>query len=52
MGKVLKDRDMERLVDYLSGLTQANFYGKLVVSLEKGKVVNIKREENIKLVEL
>ena len=52
MGEVLKDKDMKKLVNYLAGLTRNNFYGKLVISLEKGKVVNIKREENIKLREM
>lgn len=52
LGKVLKDEQLERLVDYLSGLTRANFYGKLVIAYEKGRVVNLRREENIKIEEI
>jgi hypothetical protein len=39
---------LERFFSFISKLTENGFYGKLVISFEKGKIVNIKREENIK----
>ncbi len=49
MAEVVSSKEMQRLVNYLSGLTRDNFYGKLVISYEKGRPVNIRREETIKL---
>ncbi len=49
LAEVVKNKEMERLVSYLAGLTRDNFYGKLVIAYEKGRVVNLKREETVKL---
>ncbi len=43
------EKEMKVLIDYLLKLTQIDFYGKLTVSYEKGKIVNIKKEENLKI---
>ena len=43
------EEELKKLSAYLLKLTQVGFYGKLVIAYEKGKIVNIKKEENIKL---
>ncbi len=40
--------EAEKFFNFIRKLTEDNFYGKLILSFEKGMVVNIRREENIK----
>ena len=40
---------LQKLVDMLKELMEDKFYGKVELSFEAGKVVNIKKTESIKL---
>lgn len=45
-------KEMEAFFKFIRKLTENNFYGKLLISFEKGRIVNIKQEENLKLKEM
>jgi hypothetical protein len=36
------------LLDFFNDLKKKMFYGRIILAFEAGKVVNIKKEENIK----
>ena len=40
---------LKKLVDLIQGLIDKKFYGKLTISFEAGNIVNIKKEESIKI---
>jgi len=40
---------LQKLVDMIKELMEDKFYGKVELSFEAGKVVNIKKTESIKL---
>ena len=40
---------MQQLLDLIKGLMDTRFYGELVIKLEAGKVVIVKKTESIKL---
>ncbi len=44
--------NLKKFFEFVLKLTETSFYGKLVVSFEKGIIVNIRREENIKVADL
>jgi hypothetical protein len=39
---------MTWLIDYINILTKQRFYGKITLSFEAGKLVNVQKVENIK----
>jgi len=40
---------LQKLVDMIKELMEKNYYGKIEISFEAGKIVNIKKTESIKL---
>jgi len=42
---------IQKLLAYIKDLVDNRFYGKLILSFESGKIVHLKKEENIKLSE-
>lgn len=40
---------MERLIQLIKKLMDTKFYGELIIKLEAGKVVHIKKTESIKV---
>ena len=40
---------IERLLVFIGDLIHNKFYGKLTISFEAGNIVNLKKEESIKL---
>ena len=40
---------LSKLLNILRNLTLDRFYGSILIRFEKGKIVSIKKEENLKL---
>lgn len=44
-----KEQNNERYLKEIERLIEEEFYGKIVLSLERGRIVYLKKEETIKL---
>lgn len=40
---------MKKLIDYIAGLMEEQFYGRLEIQFEKGKIVLLRKIENVKM---
>jgi len=40
---------IDKLLEIIKGLTSSEFYGKLIIRFEHGKVVLLTKEENLKI---
>ena len=40
---------LRKLTELISGLMNGKFFGQIVIKFEAGKIVNLKKEESLKL---
>jgi hypothetical protein len=43
---------IDKLIELVKSLTSAQFFGKLVISIEHGRITSIKKEETLKATDL
>ena len=44
-----KEKNNEKYLKEIERLIQEEYYGKIIISLEKGRIVYLKKEQTIKL---